>query len=311
VCPTNLDPAFDRPPEAGYICEVCHVQGAHFKSLCPQNRDPSSIIMKRKARGIKAQLAETCSSIKVNLQDHDSPSTNQRGNLVDRIITDHGRLSEASQNSNSATQQKSAPGCKGMKLEQELQGNKEKRKLGFEQDEFCLEDFFSNANQGNDRYKDKRDRKFNPENSELRKKLRIDDPSSKIYEEVDITDLIFDSILKQADNIKAANSNPGRSEGQGISAHSKQSVHQPGPNIWPQKVNLDENSISSNEIESSDEMDTESSPIKPSKVYSEVVLKLIQRLPQMTEEVNRIKGRITTLDKWKTGSERQVGLEIL
>ncbi|KAH7384963.1 hypothetical protein BKA64DRAFT_748440 [Cadophora sp. MPI-SDFR-AT-0126] len=51
VCPTNLDPSYDQPPDENYTCEICHKRGSHFKSLCPQNTDPYSIIQKRKAGG--------------------------------------------------------------------------------------------------------------------------------------------------------------------------------------------------------------------------------------------------------------------
>ena len=49
ACPTNLDPAFDRPPDSTYQCAVCHVWGEHFKSVCPRNTDPHCITQKRKA----------------------------------------------------------------------------------------------------------------------------------------------------------------------------------------------------------------------------------------------------------------------
>ncbi|EKD19665.1 uncharacterized protein L3040_001990 [Drepanopeziza brunnea f. sp. 'multigermtubi'] len=52
MCPTNMDASFDRPPAVDYRCDVCHERGVHFKSLCPKNTDPYSIIQKRKARGI-------------------------------------------------------------------------------------------------------------------------------------------------------------------------------------------------------------------------------------------------------------------
>jgi hypothetical protein len=55
VCPTNMDPAYDRPPDNSYICRICGARGKHFNSLCPENIDPHSIIQKRKASGIKIQ----------------------------------------------------------------------------------------------------------------------------------------------------------------------------------------------------------------------------------------------------------------
>jgi hypothetical protein len=55
VCPTNMDPAYDRPPDNSYTCRICGARGKHFNSLCPENIDSHSIIQKRKASGIKTQ----------------------------------------------------------------------------------------------------------------------------------------------------------------------------------------------------------------------------------------------------------------
>ncbi|KAH8762711.1 hypothetical protein F5882DRAFT_365251, partial [Hyaloscypha sp. PMI_1271] len=57
VCPTNLDPSFDSPPGDDYECEICKAVGNHFKSLCPRNTDPLSIIQKRRAQGIRTPQA--------------------------------------------------------------------------------------------------------------------------------------------------------------------------------------------------------------------------------------------------------------
>jgi hypothetical protein len=57
VCPTNLDPSFDSPPGDDYECEICKAVGIHFKSLCPRNTDPLSIIQKRRAQGIRTPQA--------------------------------------------------------------------------------------------------------------------------------------------------------------------------------------------------------------------------------------------------------------
>jgi hypothetical protein len=54
VCPTNLDPAYDRPPGNTYICAVCHKKGAHYRSLCPHNADPLSITQQRRMAFITA-----------------------------------------------------------------------------------------------------------------------------------------------------------------------------------------------------------------------------------------------------------------
>jgi hypothetical protein len=55
VCPTNLDPAYDKPPNNSYTCPICHLKGKHYRSLCPKNTDPYSLTQKRIAKGIKSE----------------------------------------------------------------------------------------------------------------------------------------------------------------------------------------------------------------------------------------------------------------
>lgn len=49
MCPTNLDPAYDKSPDKYYKCRSCQRAGKHYTSLCPSNTDPESITQKRKA----------------------------------------------------------------------------------------------------------------------------------------------------------------------------------------------------------------------------------------------------------------------
>jgi hypothetical protein len=53
VCPTNLNPTFDKAPNENYCCPICRKWGKHYKSLCPLNEDPFSIIQKRRSLGIE------------------------------------------------------------------------------------------------------------------------------------------------------------------------------------------------------------------------------------------------------------------
>jgi hypothetical protein len=48
-----MDPAFDKPPDLHYTCTICNANGKHYKSLCPKNSDPFSIIQRRKDQGLK------------------------------------------------------------------------------------------------------------------------------------------------------------------------------------------------------------------------------------------------------------------
>lgn len=58
VCPTNMNPAYDKPPDDYYICIICMARGKHFKSLCPKNSDPHCLTQKRKAVGTPTKIAK-------------------------------------------------------------------------------------------------------------------------------------------------------------------------------------------------------------------------------------------------------------
>ncbi|KXJ85492.1 hypothetical protein Micbo1qcDRAFT_209900 [Microdochium bolleyi] len=46
-CPTNLDPSYDVPPYRDYKCDICGARGEHFVTLCPRNREPTSLTRQR------------------------------------------------------------------------------------------------------------------------------------------------------------------------------------------------------------------------------------------------------------------------
>ncbi|KAI5925249.1 hypothetical protein F4810DRAFT_718214 [Camillea tinctor] len=60
LCPTNLDPSYDRPPEPNYRCELCGRVGDHFATLCPRNDNEISLTKKRQrmASGSETPLRE-------------------------------------------------------------------------------------------------------------------------------------------------------------------------------------------------------------------------------------------------------------
>ncbi|KAI1211041.1 uncharacterized protein F4807DRAFT_459271 [Annulohypoxylon truncatum] len=47
LCPTNLDPKWDRPPPSNYTCEICQKKGHHYATLCPQNKKGQSLTKQR------------------------------------------------------------------------------------------------------------------------------------------------------------------------------------------------------------------------------------------------------------------------
>lgn len=47
VCPTNIDPAYDKPPNGDYRCKGCQQAGVHYYTLCYKNPAPDSIYQQR------------------------------------------------------------------------------------------------------------------------------------------------------------------------------------------------------------------------------------------------------------------------
>lgn len=51
-----MNPDFDLPPDRKYVCSICQETGTHYKSLCPLNPDPFSIIQRRNDAGYQTGL---------------------------------------------------------------------------------------------------------------------------------------------------------------------------------------------------------------------------------------------------------------
>ena len=102
VCPTNMDPTYDRPPPNDYECEICKARGQHFKSLCPKNTDPYSIIQKRKRQGINVSSSNKGGVFRENEKDVDHQKAVERRFDRWREPTD-GRLSKASSSVSTAS----------------------------------------------------------------------------------------------------------------------------------------------------------------------------------------------------------------
>lgn len=71
VCPTNLDPAYDKAPGDTYTCAVCHLNGAHYRSLCPHNGDPFSLTQQRRTALAAANYINLVSNPKATNGGHD------------------------------------------------------------------------------------------------------------------------------------------------------------------------------------------------------------------------------------------------
>jgi len=102
VCPTNMDPTYDRPPPNDYECEICKARGQHFKSLCPKNTDPYSIIQKRKRRGINVSYSNKGGVFRENKKDVGHQKAVEQRFDRWREPTD-GRLSKPSSSASTAS----------------------------------------------------------------------------------------------------------------------------------------------------------------------------------------------------------------
>ncbi len=90
-----MDPSYDRPPPVDYECDICKARGKHFKSLCPKNFDPYSIIQRRRQQGIDTPYTDKGGVFSENERDVDNQkAVEQRFDRWEEP-TD-GRLSKAS-----------------------------------------------------------------------------------------------------------------------------------------------------------------------------------------------------------------------
>ena len=125
VCPTNLDPSYDRPPAADYECEICKAVGKHFKSLCPRNSDPYSIIQKRKAQGIPTPSTNKGKVFREWKKEVEEQEEAERRERRRREREREGRLTQESPEGSSASSTPS-PRSKNERLEklQEIEETK-------------------------------------------------------------------------------------------------------------------------------------------------------------------------------------------
>jgi hypothetical protein len=74
-----MDPSFDTVPDIHYTCDLCGLQGEHFKTLCPDNTDPLSLNQKRRTKTGKISSRKRNSRASGTLWDRDTATrTNSR-----------------------------------------------------------------------------------------------------------------------------------------------------------------------------------------------------------------------------------------
>ncbi len=319
-----MDPCYDCPPDPDYLCEVCHVQGEHFKSLCPKNTDPYSITMKRKALGIKTPSPKRLSRI-VDAWEKASAGKNNtsKREMVDR---DSGRLTRASDISNDPTPFSSPiPSSRRMKeREQKLQEIEDTKKRLLQDDGYDFQKLglLVASNPAKDQRGTERDRtrlrspdslryrdvepSVDAEQEPTSKRVRVDesDGTQRFFEMMDaiestVKEATGSMTHESAEDIEMASETfPDQEDVLDGEQIQDEKQTQKSKFIWSMKVNPDEINISSNDPESSDNTDIDDPKNTTVKIYCERVQNLMRRLPKMNEEINKIKRR-TALEMWK------------
>jgi hypothetical protein len=286
VCPTNIDPAYDRPPESTYICEICGAKGTHIKSLCPQNRDPLSLIMKRKAQGITAPLPQTLSRMgepwenqpRKHKRNRSTQSTlDSSQSQAKRRIEDIEDITAGISNIDAIDFYDLFPAsCNDA-------SRSTKRARDPDSPEFDIST---------------RARKIaRVSSTKFKQRVHLEETPSIDDENTEMTDLIFSTLFGQVNQVPDLV--PGLRDShddqmQGLSGLLDLGFATRSRAVSPEETNAPE-SLS----EFSDDMDIDYPVNQGDRVYSEAVQKLMRRFPQMSEQVNEIKGRKVALQMWE------------
>ena len=298
VCPTNLDPSWDKPPEADYECPLCGATGKHFKSLCPANQDPNCLTQKRQRAGIVTPIKKTQNCLADWERDLGSRSREPINNRSTRVEPLKREPSQSARDITTPTSKR-----------EELFAIEEKRKRLLAEDRA---DFTTMASLKSDpdsleRYQ-KRGRtddqrsgfgRLSPERSygspELpRKRVRFAEPSSpqQGYSHRSISE-------------EGACFPPASDDDMELDFTNNEQSH-------PRKhtSNVDSSPLFSLELKHSKadltmvdytysrSADDGRSPTPPERKYSSLVLSLMEKHPEMTKVVNVLR-RPTATDMWK------------
>jgi hypothetical protein len=325
VCPTNLDPAYDKPPDASYECEICGERGKHFKSLCPLNKDPYSIYQKRKAKGIKTPPSNRGKIFREWEKEFDEQ---RKANRRERRDQD-GRLTQVSSNA-SLRSSSPTPSLRNERLEQ-LQKIEDMKARLFNEESYDIDEVMGTIrSEGGDGNARKRARLHDQSGSSsrgasptpsmlqgLRKKVRMngsDDVTSSPRMDFEMAETLVDKL--RSSNLHENRGTDTEMVDVMASSTGSRIRDNDSDNIdpfyfiefglRPKKMNPDSMSIDESDTDSSDRMDIEIP--KPPKEYSRFVQKLIQNHPEMSEMVNSLKRRPTAIDIWRQDDQRRLEL---
>jgi hypothetical protein len=319
-----LDPAYDRPPDSNYECEICKARGKHFKSLCPKNTDPYSIYQKRKAKCITTPPSNK-GKIFRDWQKEVEEKKEEAERRERRF--QEGRLTQISSNP-SPRSASSTPSPKNERLEK-LQEIEDLKSRLFKEEYYDIDEIMGlcevQEKDDNDRKRARQERfvsssrGISPTTDMLHDRWKKARPMSR--DEITSSPRVnVEMAATSVDHLHFNNESPGKREKDTdmIDARSSANESNDGhadeqytnslyPTNYPfrtPKINLDSMSIDESDTDTSDKMEVEVA--KPPKEYSDFVQKLIRRRPEMSEMVNEVKRRPTAIDMWKQDYQRRL-----
>ncbi|KAL5316708.1 hypothetical protein ACEPPN_015758 [Leptodophora sp. 'Broadleaf-Isolate-01'] len=302
------DPSYDKPPDETYKCEICHKRGDHFKSLCPKNADPYSIIQKRRARGIVTTSPGACNSRR---DDWEKESKAQRDREIDwHERRSRGRLTEYS---SSSSPRETPHSSKKLELLESIQDLEDRKRGLFREQSDDISDMIREGTmKSSDR---KRDRPgYEPASIDspaantiqARKKARKAEsehtsPDSHMSERKEREGTAHTQDCYVEDMEQNDTEMYGYEDSNGVEAENHQSTPPVAFTLRP--IGMSPGSMISDE--SSDEMEIDELISRPIKEYSPFVQNLMRKRPEMDEVVNVVKRRKTAREMWKEADQLQ------
>lgn len=319
-----MDPAYDRPPDSNYECEICKARGKHFKSLCPKNTDPYSIYQKRKAKGITtppSNKGRVFCEWQKEIEEKKEEAARRERRFQD------GQLTRISSNT-SIGSSSPTPSLKNERSEK-LQEIEDLKSRLFKEDYYDIDEIMGLCQeQGRDDNSRKRSRHDQSGSSssgaspapsmleDRRKKARTTStdeltcsPRAKLEmadTSVDTSHFNHESLVKRERDTEmddAIMSNDG-SKTDHVHQEYTKSLYSTKYLFRTGKINTESMSIDESDTSTSDQIEVEAA--RPPKQYSNFVQKLIRRRPEMNEVVNTIKRRPTAVYMWKQDDRQRL-----
>lgn len=288
VCPTNMDPAYDKPPDNKYVCSCCQARGEHYRSLCPRNTDPNCIYQKRKAQGIRKSRND-------QYNDYDS----QRE--FDRMRRDRGHSSEYSQTStpdrgsDARRRLREVESERARLVSEEITAVDQETLINLPAPKRVkrerVSSFASNSSASN----------IGPVAKKVQRTAREQDTDEVMFEsKTAVAESFNEEVLYDERNDRSPDE---ISLGDDYSMESKSELARPSYST----SNLDflQQFLFPMESDSDSDSEADFQRNRPVKVYSEFVLALMKRHPEMKEIVNEVKLRPTATGMMRRDSRRQ------